>query len=71
MEFWARIIAHAVSGLMSVLDSTSLRNQLYELKNEHEVMWTALYDIRRMYKDEPAGNYAQRVLSQIPNRYTR
>lgn len=70
MEFWARLVARAVTAILSVLDSTNLRNQLYELKDEHERMWTALDDIQRMYKDEPAGSYAQRVLTKIPNRYT-
>lgn len=71
MEFWAKVIARTVAGLMSILDSTSLRTQLYELKHEHEIMWTALDDIQRMYKDEPAGSYAKRVIDQVPNRYTR
>lgn len=70
MEFWTRVIARVVSAILSVLDSTNLRNQLYEIKDEHEIMWTALDDIQRMYKNEPAGRYAQRVLTQIPNRYT-
>ena len=70
MEFWAKVIALAITRIMSILDASSLRDRVYELKNEHEIMWTALDDINRMYPDTPAGKYARKTLDKIPNRYT-
>lgn len=56
---------------MSLLDATNLRNRVYEIKNEHEIMWTALDDIARMHKDHPSGKRAREILSKIPTRYGR
>ena len=57
------------SALLSLMDSTNLRNRVYELKSEHELMWTALDDIARMDKTGKMGRYAQQTLTKIPNRY--
>ena len=70
MEFWSKVIALAITRIMSILDASSLRDRVYELKNEHEIMWTALDDINRMYSDTSAGEYARKILDKIPNRYT-
>ena len=70
MEFWARLLARAIVMAMSIAEAGNLRNRLFETNNEHEIMWTALDDIARMYKDTPAGSYASKVLAKIPNRYT-
>ena len=71
MEIWARLIAGLVSSIMSIADASNLRNRVYELKNEHEVMWTALDDIARMYKDHDSGKMARRILDKIPVKYGR
>lgn len=71
MEFWAKVIALAITRIMSILDASSLRDRMYELKNEHEIMWTALDDIARMYPDSPAGKYAKRILTKVPTQYGR
>lgn len=71
MEVWIRIIIKVVAGVMSILDASNLRNRLYEVKDEHEIMWTALDDISRMYPDSPAGKYAKETLKQIKNTYGR
>ena len=70
MEFWAKVIARVITSIMSVADATSLRDRMYELKDEHEIMWTTLDDIARMYRDHPSGQYARKILSKLPNRYT-
>jgi len=69
MELWSRIIAKLISGILSILDSSNLRNRLYSIQNEHEVMWTALDDIARMYANDPAGKYAKETLKNIHNTY--
>lgn len=71
MMFWAKVITKIVAGVMSLLDATSLRDKLYAQKEEHELMWTALDDIARMYKDTPAGKYAKETLKKIGSKYGR
>ena len=71
MEIWSKILTKIVIGLISILDASNLRSRLYDIKEEHEIMWTALDDIARMYKEHPSGSYAKRVLEKIKQRYTR
>ena len=56
---------------MSIIDASNLRTRLYSVKEEHEIMWTALDDTARMYVDQPAGKYAQQALNQIKTKYGR
>ena len=69
MEFAAIWIARIVSGVLSIADASNLRNRMYEIQDEHEIMWTALDDIQRMYKDHPSGAYAKKVMEKINKRY--
>jgi hypothetical protein len=71
VEFWAKLLARAIVMAMSIAEASTLRNRLFETKNEHEVMWTALDDIARMYKDHPSGQMARRILDKIPVKYGR
>ena len=71
MEFWARLLARAIVMAMSIAEASTLRNRLFELKSEHEIMWTALDDIARMHKDHESGKYARRILDKIPVKYGR
>jgi len=70
MQFWAQLLARLIIATMSIMDATNLRNRVYELQDEHEIMWTALDDIARMYADSAGGQYARKTLKKIPNRYT-
>ena len=56
---------------MSIYDASNLRNRVYSIQNEHELMWTALDDIARMYKDHPASALAKRTLDQVEKKYGR
>lgn len=71
MEFWAQVIARLVSAVLSISDSANLRNRVYELKDEHEIMWTALDDIKRMYPDHPSSEFARKTLKNIKQTYAR
>ena len=71
MEVWVRVIIRLVTGIISIIDASTLRTRLYETKEEHELMWTALDDISRMYSDSPAGKYAKETLKNINTRYGR
>lgn len=68
---WTRLIARIISGIMSIMDASNLRNRVYSIENEHELMWTALDDIARMYKDHPSSEMAERTLKQIEKKYGR
>ena len=71
MEVWVRVIIRLVTGVMSIIDASTLRTRLYETKEEHELMWTALDDIARMHPDSPAGKYAKETLKHIRTTYGR
>lgn len=71
MEFWARVIPRLITGIISIIDASNLRSRLYTIKEEHEIMWTALDDIARMHADQPAGKYAKQALKQIETKYGR
>ena len=46
---------------MSLLQASNLRNELYLLKDEHEIMWTALSDIKRMSKEDNIKQYIEKI----------
>lgn len=71
MQFWAILIARVVSGAISILDASNLRNRVYDLQDEHELMWTALDDIKRMYPEHPSAEFARRTLQKIKRTYGR
>ena len=71
MEVWARLLVKLIASVMSIIDASNLRNRLYETKEEHELMWTALDDIARMHPDSPAGKYAKETLKHIRTTYGR
>lgn len=71
MDYLARIIPGLITAIMSIMSSASLRDRLYIMKQEHEIMWTSLDDMSRMYKDTPAGDYATKTLSFVKSKYGR
>ena len=71
MNFLARAIPRIITGIMSILDASNLRTRVYQQQEEHELMWTALDDIARMYKDTAAGEYAKETLIKVNARYGR
>lgn len=71
MQFWAQLLARLITAVMSIVDAGNLRNRMYALKDEHEIMWTALDDIARMYPDTVAGKYAKKSLEKISTKYGR
>jgi hypothetical protein len=71
VEFAAVWIARIIAGVMSIADASNLRNRVYEIQDEHEIMWTALDDIARMHKDHPSGAYAKKVMENINRRYDK
>ena len=69
MEFFYKWLPRIVSAVLSLADASNLRNRIYSIEHEHELMWTALDDMARMYKDHPSGAWAQRTLDMIERKY--
>ena len=64
-------IPKLITGILSILDASNLRNRMYEIKNEHEIMWTTLDDIARMHPEHDSGKRAKQILAKVTNRYTK
>lgn len=71
IELWTKIFPRVLSGIMSILQASNLRNTMFQMKDEHELMWTALDDIARMHPEHRAGQDARRILDKITTRYGR
>jgi len=71
MSLLGRLTAWAFMLAWSVATARDTRSRLYTMKSEHEVMWTTLSDLARMYPDHPAGQTADRVLNRVTDLYTR
>jgi hypothetical protein len=64
---WGQLIGQLVSTLMSWAQAGNLRNRMYKMAEEAEIMMTALEDIARMDKDGEMGKYAQRAIKLVKN----
>ena len=62
---WSWLIARTISAIGSWLDASNLRNQMYRLKEENEIMRTALEDIQRMDAEGRMGWHAKRIVDMI------
>jgi hypothetical protein len=71
VEFFIKWIPRIISGVMSLMDAANLRNRVHSMQDEHEIMWTALDDIARMYKDHPSGEHAKKTLNHVAGKYGR
>lgn len=62
---WSWLIARLISAVGSWIDASNLRNQMYKLKEENEVMRTALEDIQRMDSEGRMGWHAKRTIDIV------
>jgi hypothetical protein len=62
---WSYIIARLVSAIGSWIDSSNLRNRVYKMAEEAEIMMTALEDIERMSADTKIKRYARRAIDTV------
>ena len=62
---WSALIAKFVSMLMSWMQAGNLRNRMYQLQQENELMRVGLEDIQRMDAEGRMGWYAKKVLDQV------
>ena len=62
---WSYIVARLISAIGSWIDASNLRNRVYKMSEEAEIMMTALEDIARMDKGNKIGNYAQKAIDTV------
>ena len=59
------LIGRFISSVGSWIDASNLRNQMYKLKEENEIMRTALEDIQRMDAEGRMGWHAKRTIDIV------
>jgi hypothetical protein len=64
---WSWLIARLVSAVGSWIDASNLRNRVYKMAEEAEIMMTALEDIKRMSREEHIKKYAQKAIETVKN----
>jgi hypothetical protein len=62
---WSWLIARFISAVGSWIDASNLRNRVYKLQEENEIMRTALEDIQRMDAEGRMGWHAKRIIDII------
>ena len=65
MPNWGYFVAKLLSAIGSWLDAGNLRNRVYQLQNENELMRIALEDIQRMDAEGRIGWIAQETLHNV------
>ena len=64
MPNWSYLIARLISAIGSWLDASNLRNRVYRLQQENELLRVALDDIQRMDPEGRLGWYAKQALER-------
>ena len=62
---WSYLVARLVSAIGSWIDSSNLRNRMYKMAEESEIMMTALEDIERMSKEDNIKRYARNAINTV------
>ncbi len=64
MPNWSYLIARLISAIGSWLDASNLRNRVFRLQQENELLRVALDDIQRMDPEGRLGWYAKQALER-------
>jgi hypothetical protein len=62
---WSYIVARLISAVGSWIDASNLRNRVYKMAEESEIMMTALEDIERMSKEDNIKRYARKAIDTV------
>ena len=62
---WSYLVARLVSAVGSWIDSSNLRNRVYKMAEEAEIMMTALEDIERMSTETKIKQYARKAIDTV------
>lgn len=62
---WSYFVAKIVTTVASWIDAGNLRNRVFKMAEEAEIMMTALEDIERMSSETKIKQYAQRAIDTV------
>ena len=62
---WSWLIARVISAIGSWIDASNLRNQMYRLREQNEIMRTSLEDIQRMDAEGRMGWHAKHTIDIV------
>lgn len=62
---WSYLAAKLFTTVASWIDAGNLRNRVYKMQEEAEIMMTALEDIARMDRGNKMGGFAQRAIDTV------
>jgi hypothetical protein len=62
---WSVLVAKFISMLMSWAEAGNLRNRVFKLEEQNELMRVGLEDIQRMDPEGRMGWYAKSVLDRV------
>lgn len=62
---WSTIFAKVLTTIMSWADASNLRNRMYKMAEESEIMMTALEDIERMSNETRIKQYARKAIDTV------
>ena len=62
---WAALAGKFVSMIMSWMQAGNLRNRMYLMAEEAEIMMTALEDIERMSSEAKIKHYARTAINTV------
>jgi len=65
---WSWLIARFISAVGSWIDASNLRNRVYKLEEECEILRIGLEDIQRMDPEGRMGWHAKKVIDLIDGR---
>jgi len=62
---WSIIVGKILTTVMSWADAGNLRNRMYMMAEETEIIMTALEDIERMSKEANIKQYARKAINTV------
>jgi uncharacterized protein (UPF0147 family) len=62
---WSVIVGKILTTVMSWADAGNLRNRMYKMAEESEIMMTALEDIERMSQEPNIKQYARKAINTV------
>ena len=62
---WSIIIGKIITTVMSWADAGNLRNRMYKMAEQAEILMTALEDIERMSTESKIKQYARKAIDTV------
>ena len=62
---WSYFVAKIFTTVASWLDAGNLRNRVYKMAEESEILMTALEDIERMSTEDKIKKYARNAINAV------